>query len=158
MYLPQKTESVSDYVVSSYTPTISAPSNISFKMMVVTQPGQTEEIRRIQAHVPDKILVRLAPGSVEKVISHLSTISIAHFACHAQQSAQNPLESGLVLHDGQLKLSRIMQQSIPTASLAFLSSCETAMGDEYLPDRAIHLGSTLLFAGLPWSCRNNVVS
>ena len=35
---------------------------------------------------------------------------------------------------------------MPDASLAFLSACETAMGDENLPDEGIHLGSTLLFA------------
>jgi len=40
-----------------------------------------------------------------------------------------------------------MQQSMPNASLAFLSACETAMGNENLPDEVIHLGSTLLFAG-----------
>ena len=78
---------------------------------------------------------------------HLPTASIAHFACHGHQNTQNPLESGLLLQDGQLKVSQIMQQSIPNASLAFLSACETAMGDENLPDEMIHLGATLLFSG-----------
>ncbi|KIM78748.1 hypothetical protein PILCRDRAFT_10966 [Piloderma croceum F 1598] len=36
---------------------------------------------------------------------------------------------------------------MPNASLAFLSACETAMGNENLPDEAIHLGATLLYAG-----------
>jgi hypothetical protein len=40
-----------------------------------------------------------------------------------------------------------MEKSMPNASLAFLSACETAKGDENLPDEVIHLGATLLFAG-----------
>jgi len=44
-------------------------------------------------------------------------------------------------------MSRIMQESTPNASLALLCACETAMGDEDLPDEAMHLGATLLFAG-----------
>jgi CHAT domain-containing protein len=46
-----------------------------------------------------------------------------------------------------LKVSQIMQQTMPNASLAFLCACETAMGDKQLPDEAIHLGATMLFAG-----------
>jgi CHAT domain-containing protein len=34
-----------------------------------------------------------------------------------------------------------------TMSLAFLSACETAKGDKTIPDEAMHLAATLLFAG-----------
>jgi CHAT domain-containing protein len=162
MYLTEGTDSVSDYVVSSYTPTISSllhdiplPTN-PFKMMVIIQshtPGQKslpctiDELRKIETHVPAKSLVRLVPGFVKDVIAHLPEASIAHFACHGQQNPQNPLESALLLQDGQLQVSQIMKQPMPNASLAFLSACETAMSDENLPDEVIHLGSTLLFAG-----------
>jgi CHAT domain-containing protein len=155
------TESVFDYVVSSYTPTITAilpapppPSN-SFKMVVVVQPDTLpytiQELQKIQAHVPSECIVELGvpgtPASVEEVISHLSTASMVHFACHGLQDTHNPLNSALVLEDGELTVSRIMQQSMPNALLAFLCACETASGDENLPDEAIHLGATLLFAG-----------
>jgi hypothetical protein len=149
IYDEEITECVSDYVVSSYTPTITAllgdmplPTD-PFKMVAVIQrdtPGQislpsaADELQKIEDHVPNQELVRLAPGYVKEVISHLSTTSIAHFACHGQQNVHNPLESALLLQDGQLKVSQIMQQSMPNASLAFLSACETAMGDENLPD------------------------
>jgi CHAT domain-containing protein len=162
MYVAEKTECVSDYIVSSYTPTISSllrdiPASTSpFKMMAVIQPdapGQKQlpctldELQEIETHVPDKYLVRLLRGSVEDTVSYLPAATIAHFACHGQQHAQNPLESTLVLHDGQLKVSQMMQRSMPNASLAFLSACETAMGNQNLPDEVIHLGATLLFAG-----------
>lgn len=38
-------------------------------------------------------------------------------------------------------------QNLPKAFLAFLSACDTAMGDEKQPDQAVHLASTMLFAG-----------
>ena len=150
-------ECVFDYVISSYTPTIGTLLRATphlpnaLKMMVVIQPKSlpytTVELQQIKAHVPANDLITLASGTVKEVISHLPTISIAHFACHGQQHTQNPLESALILQDGPLTVSQIMQQSMPNATLAFLSACQTAMGDENLPDEAIHLASTLLFLG-----------
>jgi CHAT domain-containing protein len=85
---------------------------------------------------------------VQDVLSHLSSSHIVHFACHGKQDAVAPLESRLILHDGHpLKVSEIMKQPMPYASLAFLSACETAMGAEELPDEAMHLAASLLFAG-----------
>ena len=125
-------------------------------MLVVIQPDTPDqnslpctldELQTIEGHVPDNDLVKLVHGSVKEAISHLSTVSMAHFACHGEQNTQNPLESALLLQDGPLKVSQIMQKPMPNASLAFLNACETAMGDGNLPDEAIHLGATLLFAG-----------
>jgi len=161
------TISISDYVVSSYVPTIgsllrvqtsiahSAYSTKLFKMMVVIQskslPYANQELQKIAGHVPNECLIKLgvpgAPANVNEVVSHLPAVSIVHFACHGEQNKKNPLESSLILEDGQLKISRIMQESTPNASLAFLCACETAMGDRDLPDEAMHIGATLLFAG-----------
>ncbi|KAF7358249.1 hypothetical protein MVEN_00873800 [Mycena venus] len=78
-----------------------------------------------------------------------------HFACHGTQDLENPLDSSLILTDGRLKVSDIMRQPDgdntldikKTMSLAFLSACETAKGDKTVPDEAMHLAATLLFAG-----------
>jgi CHAT domain-containing protein len=155
------TERVFDYVFSSYVPTISSlvtpvsrPIN-SFKMVVVIQPKTlpctVRELQKIEGRVPDEFLVKLgipgAPAYVAEVVSRLPLASIVHFACHGHQNTGNPLDSALILEDGELKISRIMQLSMPNASLAFLCACETAMGSENLPDEVIHLGATLLFAG-----------
>jgi CHAT domain-containing protein len=125
-----------------------------FEVMVVVQQDlhcANQELQNIAGRVPNECLVKLgvpgAPATMNKVVSHLSAASIAHFACHGEQNKENPIESSLILEDGRLKVSRIMQESIPNASLAFLCACETAMGDEDLPDEAMHLGATLLFAG-----------
>ncbi|KAF8510032.1 CHAT domain-containing protein [Gautieria morchelliformis] len=161
MYNAGELQCVSDYVVSSYTPTITAllsdmPISDPFKVMVVIEPntpGQSglsytvDELQRIESHVPEKDLIKFQSANVEEVVSHLLTTSIAHFACHGQQHPENPLESALMLHDGPLKVSQIMQQPTPNARLAFLGACQTAMGDKTLPDEVIHLASTLLFSG-----------
>jgi len=123
--------------------------------MVVVQPATlryaNQEMQNIVGHVPNKCLVKLGvpgvPATVNEVTSHLSAVSIAHFACHGEQNKKNPLESSLILEDGQLAMSHIMKESTPNALLAVLCACETAMGDEELPDEAMHLGATLLFAG-----------
>jgi hypothetical protein len=63
--------------------------------------------------------------------------------------------NSLILTDGGLKVLDIMcrpegndsldiKKSMP---LAFLSACETAKGDRVVPDEAMHLAATLLFAG-----------
>jgi CHAT domain-containing protein len=86
---------------------------------------------------------------VATVLSHLPTASIVHFACHGEQNLSNPMDSALILHDGRLKVSDILRTPMHDASLAVLSACHTAMGDENLPDEVIHLASSLLFAGFP---------
>ena len=81
------------------------------------------------------------------VATCLSDVSIAHFACHGKQNPFQPLESGLKLEDGFLFVSRIMKEPMPNGSLAFLCACDTAMGDENLPDEAMSLAASLLFSG-----------
>lgn len=130
-------------------------------MTVVIQPNTptrnplpfTElELQSIEKLVPSVHLVKLGTGessaTVKDVLSQLPSSHIVHFACHGIQDASLPLDSGLILHDGErLKISEIMKLPMPNASLAFLSACETAMGTENLPDEAIHLAASLLFAG-----------
>ncbi|KDR69060.1 hypothetical protein GALMADRAFT_77866, partial [Galerina marginata CBS 339.88] len=152
----------SEYLISSYTPTIGAlltqdqtVSTKPFEMMVVIQsqelPATQKELEMIKQHVSDDFLVKLGiPGesaSVESVASRLSGLAIVHFSCHGIQDRSNPLDSGLKLEDGLLRVSRIMQEKIQNGALAFLCACETAMGDDKLPDEAMSLGASLLFSG-----------
>ncbi|TFK33703.1 CHAT domain-containing protein [Crucibulum laeve] len=157
-------ECASDYLISSYIPTISAlllnPSHSNsspepLKMLAVIQsetlPATKREMEMIEKHILPSCLTKLGipgiPAGVEDVASHLSSASIAHFACHGIQNPFNPLESALLLDDGQLQISRIMKQHLPNASLAFLCACQTAMGDEKLPDEMISLAAALLYSG-----------
>ncbi|KAF8978065.1 CHAT domain-containing protein [Cyathus striatus] len=156
-------ESAFDYLISSYSPTVSAsthnepPSDTTeeFKMMVVVDreslPNTIHELTAIEKHVDPECLIKMGtqecPALVERAASNLPNVSIAHFACHGMQLKDNPLNSALMLKDGNLKISRIMEERIPNAALAFLCACETAMGVKDLPDEAMHLGATLLFSG-----------
>ncbi|EUC60814.1 aromatic di-alanine and TPR containing protein, partial [Rhizoctonia solani AG-3 Rhs1AP] len=72
-----------------------------------------------------------------------------HLACHAHQNVNDPTKSGFHLHDGTLDLSAINRRSFKNKGLAFLSACQTATGNEKLPDEAIHLASGMLMAGYP---------
>ena len=123
-------------------------------MMAVIQSKELSfakmELENIRRHVSCEALVELGvshvPAGVEAVASHLSNVSIIHFACHGSQD-QKPLDSGLKLNDGLLRISRIMKEKMPNGSLAFLCACETAMGDQNLPDEAMSIGASLIFSG-----------
>jgi CHAT domain-containing protein len=136
----------------------------SFKVTVAIEPnapdsssllGTAYELDHIAKHIPVQWLNRLRSPKRSKVMEHLLNSSIMHFACHGVQDAHDPLDSGLMLADGRLKISEIMrrqggdgnEQMRKGMSLAFLSACETARGDETVPDEAMHLAASLLFAG-----------
>jgi hypothetical protein len=164
-YVGQTMECAADYFISSYTPAIGAllahppvPSGLThstFKMMVVIETKELfstkKELENIQRHVSsDALVIFGVPGTVanvETVASSLSEASIVHFACHGKQDRSKPLNSGLLLEDGLLRISRIMKETSLDGSLAFLCACETAMGDEKLPDEAMSLGASLIFSG-----------
>jgi CHAT domain-containing protein len=117
-------------------------------------PATRDELKIIKEKVPRGWLTSLGDTSRAKVETtqlHLAESSIVHFACHGTQDLENPLDSGLLLTDGRLKVSELMRGSDVTSQknmkLAFLSACETAKGDEKVPDEAMHLASTMLFSG-----------
>ncbi|KAJ7090454.1 CHAT domain-containing protein [Mycena epipterygia] len=172
IYGPDSTDCVSDYVISSYTPTLTAlldpplSSGTPFKMTTLVQPesngmndlpGTRDELDAINKHVPDAWHTRLGLDSevtVNESLLHLEQSSIVHFACHGTQDLTNPLDSGLFLTDGLLKISDIMRgtesggKPAPgSQKLGFLSACETATGDTRSPDEAMHIAASLLFAG-----------
>ncbi|KAJ7447309.1 CHAT domain-containing protein [Mycena galericulata] len=169
IYSQDSADFASQYVISSYAPTLTALLNIptrttaSFKVSVVIQPdapgcsplpGTKEELAKITQHVSSAWLTDLSRPTGQQVLDQLLKSSIAHFACHGIQDASEPLNSGLELSDGRLKVSEIMKKddrdtdsSKRGMSLAFLSACETAKGDKATPDEVMHLAASLMFAG-----------
>lgn len=109
------------------------------------------ELEKIKARVPSDYLIQFgtpsSPALVETIFGHLPSASIVHFACHGKQDRSNPLNSALLVDDGELMISKIMQQPLPNGAVAFLCACETAMGNEDLPDEAMSLGASILFSG-----------
>lgn len=86
-------------------------------------------------------------ASTENVIEEMSSSAWLHLACHGQQDKYDPLESGLILYDGRLKLGQILNLDLPLAKFVYLSACETAMGDAKLVNEAMHLTGGFIAAG-----------
>ncbi|KAJ7616002.1 CHAT domain-containing protein [Roridomyces roridus] len=163
---------VSDYFISSYTPTLTAllnpPSEESPefpKMTTVIVPnapnksylaGAQAELAKIKGLVPKQwkhtVVGETAGATMDATTTALENCSIAHFACHGVQDPVKPLNSGLELSDGRLGITELMRSTTSIGdraqlSLAFLSACETATGDSSTPDEAMHLAGAMMFAG-----------
>ncbi|KEP47786.1 putative aromatic di-alanine and TPR containing protein [Rhizoctonia solani 123E] len=162
----QPNSSVFDYAISSYASTLTAlfnsspsPSYQHSSLLAIGQeatpghswlPGTTKELAYIHKRVTSTIqhtqLVNKA-ATTDAVLKAMEQHDWVHLSCHANQNAKDPTQSGFFLHDGTLDLTAIMQKSFKNKGLAFLSACQTARGDDNLPEEAIHLALGLLTAG-----------
>lgn len=156
-----------DLVVSSYTPTLSAllssvPSTSSSDsgLLAVGQentpglpilPATVSELAAIRNRVVGYRYLQLdgRNATVEAVLTAMNDYSWVHLACHATQNKNDPDQSAFFLQDGQLTLRMIAKKALKNKGLAFLPACETAAGDEKLPDEALHLAAGMLMAGYP---------
>ncbi|KAJ7429460.1 CHAT domain-containing protein [Mycena galericulata] len=160
---------LSDFVISSYTPSVAAllegfrphsKSKREAQLLAVAQPsasgqlyipGTREEIDRIQFLAKEKLPVLRFDeheATVASVQAGMKTSSWVHFACHGVQDASNPTESALLIAGRErLTLSSIINLSLPSADFAFLSACQTAMGDKKLQEESVHLAAGMLLAG-----------
>ncbi|EUC57647.1 aromatic di-alanine and TPR containing protein [Rhizoctonia solani AG-3 Rhs1AP] len=157
---------VFDYVVSSYTPTLTALlasspslSSTSCRVLAIGQPntpehsalpGTARELAYVQEHTSRHShysRLNSSQATVAAVLDAMEQHDWVHFACHAHQNVSDPTKSGFFLHDGTLDLAEINRRSFKGKGLAFLSACQTATGDERLADEAIHLASGMLMAG-----------
>ncbi|CAE6536381.1 unnamed protein product [Rhizoctonia solani] len=157
---------VFDYVVSSYTPTLTAlfassPSslNCDTKVLAIGQPntpghsplpGVIKELGYVKAHIQDKAQYSQLiddQATTAVVLDAMEQHDWVHLACHAHQNVSEPSRSGFFLHDDTLGLASINRQAFNKKGLAYLAACQTAAGDEKLPDEVIHLASGMLMAG-----------
>ncbi|KAF8594524.1 hypothetical protein BDV93DRAFT_565349 [Ceratobasidium sp. AG-I] len=155
---------VFDYTISSYTPTLSAlllplsTPNTFPGILAVGQsstpnmaplPGTSAELSQIQDKSQGLDMIRLDEhlATPAAVLAGLEEHSWVHMACHAIQRSINPMQSAFYLHGGMLTLAEITQKRLKQADFAFLSACQTATGDENLPDEAVHLAAGRLMAG-----------
>jgi CHAT domain-containing protein len=164
--------SMMDYVVSSYTPTITAllraqrdvkyleRDNVSLALVaekralqrnLETIPGVDEEIQQIAAVVKSNNAKVICHQTGSTTVAHTAAVmqaaNILHLACHGIQDGNDATQSGFCLGDGRLTISKLMELKLDGAFLAFLSACETAKGDKEQPDQAMHLAAAMLFSG-----------
>ncbi|KAG8702185.1 hypothetical protein FRC11_011630 [Ceratobasidium sp. 423] len=164
----QPSSRVFEYVISSYTPTLTAllassPTllNRTPRVLVIGQAitpgcsalsGIAEELGYLKAHtqnVAEYSQLTDHQATTAAVLDAMEQHDWVHFACHAHQNVDDPTKSGFFLHDDTLDLAAINQRSFKNKGLAFLSDCQTATGDEKLPGGAVHLASGMLVAGYP---------
>ncbi|KAF6744803.1 CHAT domain-containing protein, partial [Ephemerocybe angulata] len=159
-----------DYVVSSYTPTVTAINQrVKTELSVDSKasglfltsqpnapgatpiPGTTSEVQSIfnQAHRNGVRALKLEGDemSVAECFERMLDFSSIHLACHGSQNAAQPLQSHFLFHQGSLELGKILQANLKNADLAFLSACQTSTGEGKLPDEAVHLAAGMLAAG-----------
>ncbi|KDN36386.1 hypothetical protein RSAG8_10894, partial [Rhizoctonia solani AG-8 WAC10335] len=159
---------VFDFVISSYTPILtpllmSKPSTLSLDSRVLgvglpNAPGHAplpeviKELSFLQMHMEGRAkysqLVN-EQATMSAVLDEMQQHDWVHLACHAAQNVVNPTKSGFSLYDRPMDLTSINRRTFTGKGLAFLSACQTAAGDEVLPDEAIHLASAMLMAGYP---------
>ncbi|KAI0088457.1 CHAT domain-containing protein [Irpex rosettiformis] len=170
IYRPnQAVETVMDVAVSSYTPTIesllrkrqvqtSSATNDYPRSLVVSQPARTRGFNHIPQTTKEGRIVASftgvstdilhdSAGTVAAVLEGMETHDWVHLACHGVQRQGDPINSCFVLYDGNLTLSMLMTKHLPNADLAVLSACQTASGDENLPEEAVHLAAGMLNIG-----------
>jgi CHAT domain-containing protein len=172
-------EKTSDYVVSSYTPTLTAILETSepaveedFQVLTVAQgwapgappiPKTEDEVRIVHRLTTGVRIVNLMKedATVDRVREEMMESNWVHLACHGQQNPEDPMESGFLLHDKTLKLSEIVKMSLPKADFAFLSACQMAMGDERVAEESVHLAAGMFLSGCrgviatTWSIRDD---
>jgi len=152
-------------VVSSYTPTITAILDLSapkvgddFTILTVAQPNtpnatpipKTEdEVKQVESLAGGVNVISLKndAATVERVLQAMRDTDWIHLACHGRQMTGDPMKSGLLLHDRILELSEIVRHALPRADFAFLSACQTAVGDERIADESVHLAAGMFMAG-----------
>jgi CHAT domain-containing protein len=172
-YHTTSADCASDYLVPSYIPTLhslikardawaSSRCSDTTGLVICEESSHNSSTKYLPSAAKEARIVRECFESAHaRVLNTMSTQTmraellslledasahILHLACHAVQDAE-PLNSAIVLHDGQLTIEDIMRLSLPRATLAYLSACQTAKGDQNAPDQAVHIAASMLFCG-----------
>ncbi|KAG2337380.1 hypothetical protein BDR05DRAFT_993055 [Suillus weaverae] len=161
---------LSQLYISSYTPSLTAlikarrhDRSLSVSFAAIGQNHPAGASFTLDCVEPELELVRtlLPPPpavSFTKITSVDATKSRAlralqdhtwlHFSCHGTQAYEEPFKSAFLMRDQPLSLLDITQMDLSRHQFAFLSACETAVGDFKTPDEVVHLAAGLQFAGV----------
>ncbi|KAG8754846.1 hypothetical protein FRC14_004601 [Serendipita sp. 396] len=155
---------IQDYAIVSYTPTISsllersdASVHKPFRHLSAIEPSSgasyipntEKELEYIRCRLQhrDHVVLHKADATKERVMKEMRDCNWLHLACHGTQNPKNSIKSALLLHGGKLTLEEIIRLDLPHAEFAFLSACQTMMGDEGLSEEAVHIAGGMSLAG-----------
>lgn len=166
MYEGPDTACCSDYVVSSYTPTLAvllraqvqkSPQVMDQLQVLPVSPkhrkhrrlpilyGVGDEVQQAcrvarQYHIATTKGSESGLSTVENVIKSMSGANIVHFACQQSAASQHAHENAFILSDGQLPISRLMDLDLGSGKLlAYLS--------EGQPGEAVRFAGDVMYAG-----------
>ncbi|WP_410628419.1 CHAT domain-containing protein [Amycolatopsis sp. cmx-8-4] len=153
---------------SSYLPTLGALArarcrpvpDLSASALIVAVPdavgvpplaGVSVEVDRIGPYFTAGELVAGSDATRAAVLERLPACHTLHFAGHGVQYLERGAGGALITHDqhkaGPVSMADIARLNLPHADLAFLSACETALGDAALADESVHVAGALHMAG-----------
>ncbi|KIJ60744.1 hypothetical protein HYDPIDRAFT_98065 [Hydnomerulius pinastri MD-312] len=162
---------LSKLFVSSYTPSLLAlikartypktTSDINFATISQAKPSfaswkplhyvdpEVDEIEKLLP-TPPVLFTKLtsSESTKQQVLRTLQGHQWFHLSCHGMQDLKAPFQSCFAMGDRPLSLLDIIDANISGHEFAFLSACETAMGDLSAPDEVIHLAAGLQFMGV----------
>ncbi|KIK43354.1 hypothetical protein CY34DRAFT_11807 [Suillus luteus UH-Slu-Lm8-n1] len=164
-------KSLAQLYISSYTPSLTAlmksrrhrdqPLPVSFAAIGQNHPKGASftlecvepELALVQSLLPPPQTVSFTKiasidATKSRALSALRDNPWLHFACHGTQNYAEPFKSAYLMRDEPLSLLDIAQMDLSSHALAFLSACQTAVGDFHTPDEVIHLAAALQFAGV----------
>ena len=163
-------QNLANLYISSYTPTLTAliharrhdpkhPPSRGKRFVGIGQAnaeGENEivsvsaELANIEQRVSGLATFKRMEGEescIAQVSEELGRNEWVHFACHGIPDQEEPFESAFALGDGHFTIERIIQSQLQNAEFAFLSACQTTVGDEESTDEVMHLASAMQFAG-----------
>jgi CHAT domain-containing protein len=164
-------ECCSDYVVSSYTPTLTALLRARENVRALT-PERTTVLAIAAEHAQDTSMPPLRHVAQEaqhvldiatrsgatasslgeqaprtEALAALQAANVVHLACHGIQHRSEPHKSRFCLSTGNITVAELMDLDLRDAFFAFLGACETAKGAQAHADEVVHLAATMLFVG-----------
>lgn len=179
-------ESMLDWAVSSYTPTITAllsarrstarrrstiDSGTFLLLSLSATPGErplphvVAEAESILSRLPsDRVTVLNNENATRQRVRHgLTAHRSVHLGCHAEQDLTDPSNGALVLHDGRLTVLDLGRSRFD-GDFAYLSACKTATGGVALAEESVSMAAALHFAGFHrviatlWSVQDTIAA
>lgn len=169
-------------MISSYTPSLSAllrslekdgTHHSTPSLLLVAQtntprfglkplPCVRDETACLKALLPGvgHLVLEDEQATVQSALAAINRYTWVHFACHGSQHPSDPTLTAVELYDKPLTLGDLMNTVSDNAELAFLSACETAVGDKNIPEESAHLAAGMLAVGFKgviatmWSIRD----
>lgn len=118
-----------------------------------TQPGQESlegaiKERRVLSSIWPGAIVLEGPAATRSALrAALPAADLIHLACHGTSDERDPLRSAVVLADGEFTMRDVLSVRLRPGCLVVLSACQTAVGDESIPDEAMSLAAGFMAAG-----------